>query len=77
MEYQYQIGQDIGLMDTVNPEDVEWYKLLAMEQDDELPIGWFYLVSEVDSLNNKFHPMYGNYAELIDSISDRIVVKDK
>lgn len=72
--YEYEIGQDIGLTGVINNDDVVWYKLLAIEQDDELPLAWFYLSSETEKLNDKSSNVYGMYADMIESISDRIVV---
>lgn len=76
--YEYEVGQKIGLLDLVEQDSedyIVWYELLAIEQDDELPIAWFYLKSETDKLNDK-DSEHGKYAELIESISDRIVVED-
>lgn len=74
-DYEFTIGQKIGLTDLVEEGNVEWYTLLAIEHDGQLPLAWFYLKSEVDRLNNK-EGVFGNYAEIIESISDRIIVTD-
>lgn len=77
-DYIYEIGQKVGLIDIVereSEENIEWYTLLGMEPDNELPLAWFYLKSETEKLNDK-DSEYGRYAELIESISDRIIVED-
>lgn len=77
-DYEFVEGQRIGLKDIVEQEmeeRIEWYTLLAIEIDDELPLAWFYLKSETDKLNNK-DGAYGKYAEIIESISERIIVDD-
>lgn len=73
-DYEFTVGQKLGLEDLIE-DSVDWYTILAIEQDQELPIAWFYLKSEVDKLNNK-ECAFGNYAEIIESISDRIIVTD-
>lgn len=73
--YEYTLGQTVGLEDSLDGS-IDWYKLLAIEIDDELPIAWFYLSSESESLNNKTHPEFGNFAEIIESVSERLVVQD-
>lgn len=76
--YEFKLGQKIGLLDMIEQEQedyIEWYTLLAMEPDNELPLAWFYLVSETSRLNNK-DSAFGKYAEIVESISDRIIVED-
>lgn len=75
-DFEFKIGMIVGLRDIIDyaPNMVEWYTVLAMELDNELPIAWIYLKSESDKLNNK-QSVYGDYAEMVESISDRFVLE--
>lgn len=73
-EYEYKIGQEIGLKDIIDITDVRWFTLIGIEMDNELPIGWFYLKSDSDS-ENIYNGPFGPYADMVESISDRLVVR--
>ena len=82
-DFQYTIGMEIGLIDPLEmtKESVEWYNIVAIEPDDELPIAFLYLTSDKPgkNINQKAFNINGqmtivNYAEIIDSISDLIVI---
>lgn len=72
--YEYQIGQELGLRDVIDPTDVRWFTLIGIEQDHEMPIGWFYLKSDADS-ENIYDGPFGLYADMVESISERLVVR--
>lgn len=74
--FEFKIGMNIGLRDVIDysPNMVEWYTILAIEPDDEFPMSWIYLKSETDKLNNK-QSVYGNYARIIESVSDRFILE--
>lgn len=73
-EYQYQIGQEIGLIDIYDENDVRWFTLIGIEADSDIPIAWFYLKSDTES-ENEYGGPFGPYAAMVESISDRIVVR--
>ena len=76
--YYYTIGQNIGIIDDVSDEDsyINWYKLIYMEPDNELPIGWLYLASEDPKKNIHSHQAGFLYAEMRESINPKLVVED-
>lgn len=76
--YYYTIGQNIGVVDDWSDDlpYVDWFRLVYMEPDDELPIGWLYLAHENASRNIHLHPAGFQYATMIESISEKIVVED-
>ena len=82
-EFQYRVGMEIGLLDPMEmtKESIEWYNIIAIEPDDELPIAFMYLVSnnpnkniQLKAFNINGQLTLVNYAEIIDSISDLIVI---
>lgn len=76
--YEYVLGQNVGIIDNVDFDDpyVKWYKLVYMETDNDLPIGWLYLADENPNKNPHVHPNGFVYAEIIDSINSKLVVED-
>lgn len=73
-DYEYQIGQEVGLKDVIDPTDVRWFTLIGILPDDEMPIGWFYLKSDADDENIHDGP-FGPYADIVESISERLVIR--
>ena len=81
--FQYRIGMEIGLIDPLemSKESIEWYNIVGIERDNDLPIGFLYLASDNINKNVYSKPFNINgvmtlvrYAEIIDSLSDLIVV---
>lgn len=76
--YKFSVGEEIGLMDIFSEakEDVVWYSIGAIEPFDGINL--LYLVNEVHVEENIHTLQIGNdmlqYAEIIDSISSRIVL---
>lgn len=76
--YEYVIGQNIGILDDVSDEDeyVNWYKLVFIEPDPELPFAWFYMASEDPKKNIHTHQNGFSYAEIRESINPKLIVED-
>lgn len=77
-EYKFMVGQRVGLRDIVESEDsalVEFYTVVGIEYDNDMPIEWVYLRSEIENLNIHMHPMFGSYCEMIESVSNRVVIE--
>lgn len=82
--YSFTVGSEIGLKDFVSDEkeDVLWYNIALIECDPNvglgLPIAFLYLTrdNEKENIHQKVlnDGSVLNYAEIIDSISDRIVI---
>ena len=82
--YQFVVGAEIGLKDLYSDakEDVEWYTIVMIEFDAELglglPIAFLYLKKDNESENIHQKVLSDGsiitYAEIIDSISDRLVI---
>lgn len=78
--FEYTVGMEIGLLDPIYPskDTVRWYTIIKIEPLDGTYVGLMYLQSNQDTEN--FHTtildngMPAMYAELIDTISDRIVL---
>lgn len=81
--FEYKVGMEVGLIDPMEmtQESVEWYTIAAIEADEDLPVGFLYLVS--DNANKNIHSKAFNingqltlinYAEIIDTLSDLIVI---
>lgn len=79
--FEFKLGMEIGLLDPIlmDKESVEWYTIVKIEPLDGTYVGLLYLQSNQDA--NNIHTitspetgMYTMYAELIETISDRIVL---
>lgn len=81
--YQFVVGAEIGIKDLYSDakEDVEWYTIAMIEPDAELcglPVAFLYLKKDDESENIHQKVLSDgtvlNYAEIIDSIYDGLVI---
>lgn len=79
--FQFTVGMEVGLRDIYDRDDkeaVRWYTIEAMDMiDDDVAVGMLYLKSNQNEEN--IHRGFVNgvnimYAEIVDTISDRIVL---
>ena len=80
-QFECKVGMEIGLLDPIlmDKESTEWYTIVKIEPLDGTYIGLLYLQSNQDEANVHYttSPETGMciaYAELIETISDRIVL---
>ena len=79
----YTIGMEIGYLDPIfdddpNKDNVEWFTIVYIEPDTDMPIGWLYLMA-ADTNGKEVHQKVTpggivNYTDMIDSISDNIIL---
>lgn len=78
----YQVGMEIGLVDPItkdfSKEAIEWFTIVYIEMDEELPIGWLYLMPadlEGKAIYTKVTPAGAvNFSDMVETISDYIVL---
>lgn len=78
----FYVGMEIGLVDSItedfSKEAVEWFTVVYIEMDEELPIGWLYLMpvdQESKAIYTKITPTGAvNYSDMAETISDYIVL---
>jgi len=85
-DFQYKVGMEIGLIDPIEmtKDSVKWYTIIKIEPDSELDIPIAYMYLESNDSSENIHQTFiiddngisraMMYAEMIDSISDLIVI---
>lgn len=66
-------GDIVSVLDNIDLESITIATIKAVEPDNEIEgLVWLYLVSNRDMFNDKIHPAYGAYWDMIDAGNPRL-----